>query len=218
MKKVLTVVLLVAAFCSCKKSTDTTIPSSIEPLTPGNYWRYAFVTGTDSASAKKDTFKLTVLSGDSIIQGHSYKILSDSLKKYNFFYRSVGDTDYRRGLFSTIKGGLIPDIEEPYYLENSPLNTTWKLPISIVYSGIPITATNNYKIVSYTDTITVAGTKYTNVSHVVLTVLLADGKTQIGGGNFYYSKGYGAISYVFSVSYFGVGIYQSETLLSSHIQ
>ena len=304
MKKVLTVVLLVAAFCSCKKTdnsqtpyvlpapsnlsvqlinnkaalnwtnnsssytgikierksgtgaftllaslngnalsyTDTTIKSDtvsyriyaynnsgnsaysnevyIAPVTllnTGSTWRYAFATGSDSATAQRDTFTLTVLSYDSIIQGNHYKILGDSLNKYNLFFRSVGDTDLRRGLFSTIKGGLIPDIEEKFYIENKPAGTSWALPIDITIAGVgQVKATNNYSIVSLTDTMSVNNIFYSNVSHVHLNVTAFGGS--VGGGDFYYAQGYGALKYVFSVNYFGVKVYQSETLLSSHLK
>ncbi|MEI6185120.1 MAG: hypothetical protein WCP65_06280 [Bacteroidota bacterium] len=304
MKKVLTVVLLVAAFCSCKKTdntqtpyvlpapsnlsvqlinnkaalnwtnnsssytgikverrygtgaftllvslngnalsyTDTTIKSDtvsyriyaynnsgnsaysnevyIAPVTllnTGSNWRYAFATGSDSATAQKDTFTLTVLSYDSIIQGNHYKILGDSLQKYNLFYRSVGDTDYRRGLFSTIKGGLIPDIEEPFFLENTKVGTSWSLPINFSLTPtFQVNATNNYSILSLTDTLTVNNIFYSNVSHVQI-IVKAFGLS-VGGGDFYYAQGYGALKYVFSVNYSGVKVYQSETLLSSHLK
>lgn len=222
MKKVLTVVLLAAAFCSCKKSTNATVPPNIEPLTQGNYWKYAFATGTDSGTSKKDTFTLKVLSYDSLVpsQGVSYKVLSDSTRKYNFLYRSVGDTDYRRGLFSTITVVAIPDLEEPYYVENSPIGTKWTFPISITVAGVPfpIKATNNYAIVSLTDTMTVNKITYTNVTHIQLNITATGTSSSLGGGDFYYAKGYGALKYTFSVNYSGVKIYQSETLLSSYIK
>jgi len=220
MKKVLTVVLLVAAFCSCKKSTDTITPS-IQPLTAGNSWTYAFATGKDAITPKRDTFTLKVLGYDSTYGGSTYKILSDSARKYNFLYRSLGDTDYRRGLFSTIKTVSIPDLLEPYYIENAGVGSKWVFPISIstTVNGIPISiqAQNNYTIVSLSDTMKVNNTTYNNVSHINLNIT-GNGNTSLGGGDFYYAKGYGALSYVFSVNYLGVGIYQSQTLLSSHIQ
>jgi len=221
MKKVLTVVLLVAAFYSCKKSADTTTQSSIQPLTAGNSWTYAFATGKDSITPKRDTFTLKVLSYDSTYDGYKYKILSDTSRKYNFLYRSVGDTDFRRGLFSTIKTVTIPDLLEPYYIENASVGSKWVFPISIstVVNGIPVSiqAQNNYAIVSLSDSMKVNNTTYYNVSHISLNIT-GNGNATLGGGDFYYAKGYGALSYVFSVKYLGVGIYQSQTLLSSHIQ
>ena len=186
-------------------------------LNTGSNWRYAFATGTDSATAQRDTFTLTVLSYDSIIQGNHYKILGDSLNKYNLFFRSVGDTDFRRGLFSTIKGGLIPDIEEKFYIENKPVGASWVLPIDITIAGVgKVNATNNYSIASLTDTLTINNIFYSNVSHVHLNVTAFGGT--VGGGDFYYAQGFGALKYVFSVNYFGVKVYQSETLLSSHLK
>ena len=226
MKKVLTVVLLAAVFCSCQKSSNSTNPTStdtlatksFEQLNAGTYWKYAFRTGTDSSTAKSDTVKLTVLSADSTVGAHTYKVISDSLKKYNFFYRNVADSEFRRGLFTSVPGHIIPDIEEKYFINNVSVGLSWVLPISIPYSGTNFVVNNSYQVISLNDSLTVAEKTYQHVAHVHLNILL--NTTSIGSGDFYYARGYGSIKYQLSVSFAlaGLNFYQSQVLLDSQIK
>ena len=232
MKKVLTVVLLVAAFCSCKKSsnststptnTDTLATKSFEQLTPGAYWKFAFRTGTDSLHATADTVKLTVLNADSIVNVNginlSYKVISDSTKSYNFLYRSVADSEYRRGLFTKLIGYGIPDIEEKYFIESSSVGTSWSMPIPFTGSLAFLKGvTNNYQLMSLNDSLAVAGKTYQHVAHVHLDILM-NATTVIGVGDFYYARGYGSIKYALNVSFSGfISFYQSQVLLDSQIK
>ena len=226
MKKVLTVVLLAAVFCSCQKSSNSTNPTStdtlatksFEQLAPGAYWKYAFRTGTDSASATLDTVKLTVQKSDSLYGGYTYNLISDSLKKYNFLYRNVGDSEYRRGLFTNVPNHLIPDIEEKYFVDSVSVGTSWSQPIPLTISGIKLNITNNYSLISLNDNVTVAGKIYKHVAHVHLNIIL-NNTTSVGNGDFYYARGFGSIQYSLTVSIPSiVGFYQSQVLLDSQIK
>ncbi|MFP5040603.1 hypothetical protein [Parasediminibacterium sp. JCM 36343] len=231
MKNVLMIALLVSAMSSCKKSTsDATTPTPIDTLATkpfiqlnaGSYWKFAHLSGTDSASASKDTFKLTVQNADTLINTYSYKMLSDSAKKYVFYYRTVADSNFRRGLFTNIGGGVIPDLEEKYLVNSVVVGGIWSQAFSFkVVTPYPATvsAVNNYTIKSLDDTLTVAGKLYSHVAKVHLDMNIISPLTALAGtGDFYYARGIGPIKYTLSVNFLTAQVYENAALLSYYVK
>ena len=216
-KLFLYVILIVSTFflTNCSK-TDTSTPAAAatdySPLTTGSNWTYKFNNGTST-----DTFKLTILNKDTMVNSKTYKVLSSSDGTQNNYMAKVGTDYYRFQSFPTLG---IPNFEELYLKDNLDVNGTWTNTTNFTYPAIPVplTATLNYTIKEKGISHAVNGTTYTNVIHVRVDISV----TVVGsikGGDFYYAKGIGLIESNLAIGGTGIPTYNAtETIISSQIK
>lgn len=189
MKKTFLPVCFVASamlfFTQCKKdtSTTTTAAANFNPLTTASNWTYRYTEGTSAAN----TFKLTVTNRDTLINGKTYKVLSNSDGTTSYMAK-VGSDYYR---FASFPGIGINSFEELYLKDNKAVNDTWTNTATFKYAGADITANLTYTIKGKGESRTVNGSAFNNVTRVRLDIAVFGGV--IGGGDFYYQDGVGLI-------------------------
>ncbi len=219
-------VLLSIAMFSCKKSSDSTpglsndtnyvIPDSNStksyyPIAIGNFWRYKHFSGSSDSVGKLDTFKLTVAK-DSIVAKDTFRILKDSLNKYNFTYWQVKDTFYRKGVLPSIISN-IGDYNEKYFINNIKVDSSWTQQATLNVGGFPAKANMKYTIKYLDSTVTIYGKKYPHTAYVKLDI---SSTGTSGYGDIYYSRGFGLVKYTIAVP--NLSIYEKAELLDSYVK
>ena len=203
MKNLLLIGFVLLAFASCKKDSDSASTNNTNdslstktyvPVTTGSYWKYGRKKDS-SGVVTTDTFTLTVQKNLQTIGSFAYSVLSDTTKPsvYTFYYRSSGDTSYRKGVLPSISSAL-PDFEEKYFV-NAKLNSIWKDTIQI--SGFD--AYRTYQVLDTSSSLTLSGTTYNHVSKVHLDISNPFAGT-LGSGDFYYARGLNTIGYTLKMT------------------
>lgn len=175
--------LLIMAGCGKDNSTPGgTASVNFSPLTANSTWTYLNTPGS--------SFTLTATNRDTVANGKTYRVLSNSTGGNNYLGKS-GSNYYR---FGTIAQLNISAAEELYLKDDQPVNATWLATQSFTVPGIPLplTANLNYSIKEKGISRTVASKAFSNVSHVRLDISIT-GLGSIGGGDFYYAEGVGLI-------------------------
>jgi hypothetical protein len=212
-KTVLPACLLVSTmlfFTQCKKDSSTaTTNENFGPLTTGSSWTYRYTEGT--ASAK--TFKLTATNRDTVANGKTYKVLSNSDGSTSYLAK-IGNDYFRFASFPSIS---VNSFEELYLKDNKAVNETWTGSATFKYAGADITASLTYAIKGKGESRTVNGTAFTNVTHVRLDISIFG--SGVGGGDFYYQQGVGLIEDNISVTPpFGTTYTSKEEILTYEIK
>lgn len=126
------------AVTSCKKNgsnNTTTAQGDYQPMGSGSEWNYS-ITGTTTAS-----FKLTATTTDTLVNGKSYKIFTNSAGANEYYNKTGGDYNRYAKL-----GELNNQVVELLYLkDNVNKGTTWveTKTVNIFVTGIgtvPVTA------------------------------------------------------------------------------
>lgn len=209
MKKLLIALVALSFVTGCKKDDDNNNANvddgakGFVPLTTGTNWTYNTST-TQSGNTTTSTVTLTVLNGDTTINGRAYKRLASSTGGNNYWTRGTGadiNNYYRYGLFPgvTASGGFsFSNFEELYLRTNYNVNDTWTGDnIMAVANGSNYTITPKYKIVAKDQNRTVGSTNFTKVTqvHLDLTTTVFGFTVTVGTGEFYYASGVGMIEF-----------------------
>jgi hypothetical protein len=199
--------IVCSIFVQCKKSSTaaTVTPVTFSPLTTGSSWTYQN-NGTTS-------FTLTATNRDTLINGRSYKVLSNSGGTNN--YLAVSGSDYYRfGDFPAISAS---GIEELYLKDNLAVSGVWTATQNIT-TPIAATITLGYSIKEKGTTRTVAGKLFSNVTKVRLD-LSVPFLGNLGGGDFYYAEGVGMIENniaINAVAPLGIPAFNQTQILTSY--
>lgn len=188
-------------FGKCKKE-DVVIPD-YQPLTVGSHWTYTSSGGS---------FTLTVTSKDTVAQGRTYKVLSNSNGSNQ--YQAKNGTEYYR--FATFQGILPNGVEELYLKADQNVNGTWQLNIPLVVSGVTLNITSKYSVVEKGISKQVQGKTYTDVVHIRQDLTSAFGNN--GGGDHYYAKGIGLISSSLAITFPGQSFTETAELTAYEIK
>ncbi|MCW3106283.1 MAG: hypothetical protein JWQ09_789 [Segetibacter sp.] len=197
-------------FTQCKKdSSAATSATNFTPLTEATNWTYRYTEGTSAAS----TFKLTVTNRDTVANGKTYKVVSNSDGTTSYMAK-IGNDYFRFASFPSIG---VNSFEELYLKDNKAVNETWTGAACFKYSGADITANLTYTIKGKNESRTVNGTVFNNVIHVRLDIVIFG--SGIGGGDFYYQEGVGLIEDSISVTPpFGSTYTSKEEIISYQIK
>lgn len=197
-------------FINCSKKNDTSRGSAsavnYSPLTANSSWTYLNTPGS--------SFTLTATSRDTVANGNTYRVLTNSLGGNNYL-RKDGSNYYR---FASLAELNISALEELYLKADQPVNGTWMASQIFNITGfpIPITANLNYTIKEKGITRTVSGKAFSNVTHVRLDISLA-GLGAIGGGDFYYAEGIGLIENAVKVNAPGQAPIDQTMILTAYV-
>lgn len=215
MKKIIVCAFLPASamllFTNCSKSDSSTAGSSANftPLTVATNWTYKY----SENGGPSNTFKLTVTNRDTVANGKTYKVISNSDGTTTYMAK-VGSEYYRFASFPSIG---INNFEELYLKDDKAVNDNWLATTSIVLNGTTIPVSVTHTIKGKGESRTVNGVAFNNVTHVRLDITAAG--FGIGGGDFYYQDGVGLIEDVISVNAGPGSSYASnETLVSYQIK
>ncbi|TDH25544.1 hypothetical protein EXU57_12620 [Segetibacter sp. 3557_3] len=165
-------------FTNCKKD-ETTGSNDFQPLTTGSTWTYQNTPGGTSV--------LTMTGRDTVAQGKTYRVLSNSNGVNNYF-RKDGNDYYRFGVLQALGNATI---EELYLKGDQKVGDTWTTTQNLPYLGQLVPATLTYTIQAKGIEQTVSGKNYKNVVHVKFSAGALAFK--IGQGDFYYAGGIGLI-------------------------
>ena len=206
MKKLLAIVLLAASISGCKKSSNNTVVpnTSLCPVTAGSTWTY--VRNSSDGKVVDSVYTFTATDSTTTMYNKNFNVFNSSVGG-DVYYAITDSGYYRTG--SLLAGLGIPELDtlDELYLKNNPTtDSTWSTNISITNQGALYKVTLAYTIPSITDTLTVLGKLYSNLIdvHLALTTPVSYGgvtvPVQLGGGDFYYGKGIGLVSFNLTIS------------------
>ena len=160
----LTIVLLSVGISCKKKKNDTAAPApDFQPLTAGSEWNYTITTGATSTS-----YKLTATSRDTLVNGRSYRVMTNSAGPNEYLNRT--GSDYYR--FANLAELNNQAVELLYLKDNLNRGQSWveTKNINIVLpppvGTVPLTAKFTFTVAEKGIDHTVNGTLYRNVIRI----------------------------------------------------
>lgn len=141
-----TILFIVLSAGNCKKPStpDPGPASTYQPTTAGSEWNYT-TTGSTASGPVNTTFKLTATSKDSVSNGKTFRVFTNSAGA-NEYYVKVGN-DYSR--ISSL-ASLTNQVELLYLKDNLSAGGSWSEIKSVMITGAPFAVDVNitYSIVS----------------------------------------------------------------------
>lgn len=172
--------VLIAGGCKKKKGTVVDL-GDYQPLTTGSEWNYS-VTGTTGSGPVNSVFKLTVTNKDTVSNGKTYKVFSNTAGQ-NEYYNKSG-SDYNRISFFA---ALPQPVDVLYFKDNLALGGSWSEIENIVVSGITVPVNMNFVVEKNKFDTTMDGTTYKDVIKVRLTPTVT-GITITSDITYYYAR------------------------------
>lgn len=153
---------LVLLLAACKKDNSSgggTTAVSYQPATAGSTWNYET---TNNLNSTKSTYTLTATSGDSSINGKTYKIFSNTAGTNDYYYSS--GTDYYQ--FGGI-AGITGNTELLYLKSSQAAGAGWSETKDVSIPGIGNANVKlSYTFVEKIASMAVEGVTFTDVLHV----------------------------------------------------
>ena len=201
--RILSVALVasVLLFTQCKKDdgvdTPPTVPKDYSALTAGSTFTFRNIV-TSGSTTDTTNYTLTVGGADTLVNGKTYKRLTNSTGVNDQFMVKVYSNYFQLAKFAALNTGIF---ENNYLNDSLPVNAEWTQTINFSYvingSNTNLSATLKYKITEKAATRTVNGKAYTDVIHVNFTNIAITGAPVplniTAAGDSYYSLGYGII-------------------------
>lgn len=196
-----TAIFIALTVTNCKKKNNNTPPvvdqGDFQPLTTGSEWNYTVTGGTTPGS-----FKLTATSKDSMANGRTYKVMTNSAGP-NEYYNKTGSDYYR---FAKLAEFNNQTVDLLYLKDNLAKGQTWieTENINVVLpppvGTVPVTAKLTFTVAEKGIDYTVAGTTYKEVIKITavpeFTALVLGTPTLISSTSdlqYYYAKKTGLI-------------------------
>jgi hypothetical protein len=192
-------------FTNCSKDDDPTPASeNFSPLTANSTWTYKNNPGS--------TFTLTATNRDTVAQGLSFRVLTNSGGANNYLAKS-GNSYYRFGAIAELN---LNGVKVLYLKGNEAVNATWDTTITVAIPGFgTVPATLKYTIREKAATRVVGTKTFTNVTRVRLDLSVPFPIT-LGGGDFYYAEGIGLIESDVNVTVPGQAPYVQSQILTDY--
>jgi hypothetical protein len=153
-------VILSAGNCKKPSTPDPGTPASTyQPTTTGSEWNYT-TTGTTASGSANATFRLTATSKDSIANGKTFRVFTNSLTGSNEYYNKTGNEYSRISVFP----GLDQRVELLYLKDNLTAGASWSETKTV--TGIPVPVMVTYTIVGTKYDTSFAGTTFKDVIRV----------------------------------------------------
>jgi hypothetical protein len=135
-------VILSAGNCKKPSTPDPGTPqSSYQPTTTGSEWNYT-TTGTTASGPVNTTFKLTATSKDSVSNGKTFRVFTNSAGA-NEYYVKVGN-DYSR--ISSL-ASVTNQVEVLYLKDNLSAGASWSEVKNVTINSTPATVNVTYTVV-----------------------------------------------------------------------
>lgn len=207
---------------SCSKSGDTIVTAdAYMSLTANSTWNYRT---TDNVASTTNNYTTTSTNRDSVINGNSYHVFTNSSTGGSEYYRIAGNGYYTYRVLTL--GTISQALEALYLKDNVAVGSTWNQTVNLTVPGIPlpVPVTTTYTIAATGGTRTVNGTAYSNVIQVTtaITSSLIPAANLTTNIQSYYAPRVGLIenTNVVNLNYMGV-VQNSDTktiLLSADIK
>jgi len=160
--------LAVSLVVSCKKSDPTPTPAEkFMSFSAGSTWNYR---QTDNSTATAQTYTLTATGNDTVANGRTYKIFSNSGGP-NQYYNITGNDYYTFWKLPDALGGS--SVEVLYLKDNYKVGESWTQSAPVNVSGFTLTLTLTSKIAQKGISKTVNVVTYNNVTDVETTLAVA---------------------------------------------
>ena len=181
-------------------SNEVIVSNSYSPITSGSTWTY--LRNSSDSVYKDSVYKFTSTDSTLAIGDTSFSVIN-STSGGNIYYATKDTGYFRRGsLLSSLGIDELSTFSEFYLPKTLTINATWSNQLSVTYQSTPLPITMKYTLKSVGDSLTVLGNKYTNVVHVgaTFTTVYFGFTLSLGGGDFYYARGVGLISFNLSTT------------------
>lgn len=129
--------------------------------TANSTWLYENINNIATPGPITTTYTLTSTNRDTVINGRSYHVYTNSNGNISEYYNISGSEYYQyRDLPSILGGGKV---EALYLKDNLAVGGTWSQNFSILFSGVTVPITLTYSILEKGGAKTVNGINYTDV-------------------------------------------------------
>ena len=152
------IIVLILSY-SCKKNSSAppaTPPQNFQPITAGSTWTYASV-----SNGVNSNYTLTATGNDSLINGNTYKIFTNSGGP-NEYYNKSGN-DYNRYSYFV---ALNQSLELLYLKENYGVGQKWTQTKNATINGVNGTAELECVVEEKNINYPLNGKTYTGVTHI----------------------------------------------------
>lgn len=160
--------LLTITFFSCKNDEVPAPPAPVQymSLTAGSTWNYELTNNLPAPTTS--SFTLTATDRDSVINGKSYRILTNSAGSLNEYSNITGNDYYNFMNLPEALGGA--GVEFLYLKDNVAVGLSWTQTFPATVSGISFSAKLTNTITEKGITKTVKSITYNDVIHVTTTI------------------------------------------------
>lgn len=139
-----TILFIVLSAGNCKKPSTPdpgTPASTYQPTTAGSEWNYT-TTGTTASGPVNTTYKLTATSKDSVSNGKTFRVFSNS-SGANEYYVKVGN-DYSR--ISSL-ASVTSQVELLYLKDNLNAGASWSETKNVTINGNAVNVNVTYSVI-----------------------------------------------------------------------
>lgn len=184
---------LSVAVAACKKSNDggQTTNSSTEnfqPNTAGSTWSYSAVSSSSGTAA----YTLTATSKDTVVNGISYKVFTNSAGP-NEYYNKTG-VNYNRFSYFEALGQYV---ELLYMKDNLKVGDSWRQTKSATINGVTGTAELECVVTEKGISYAVGGNTFNGVTHIKINPTFYGGGLKLTNNkaniDYYFANGIGFI-------------------------
>jgi hypothetical protein len=200
------ILCMVILSCQEKNGPEPIVPAAenFMNMNPGSSRTYDAINNTPPAST--NTFILTSTSRDSIVDGKTYHVFTNSGTGASEYYRVSGSDYYTYQSLPAALGGT--KVENLYLKTGAAIGETWSQTYNITYSGVPLAVTITHKTEEKAISRTVNAVPYANSIHISTTISVAGipPANLITDIDYYYAPGYGLIENTSKIdlNYFGI--------------
>ncbi len=185
-----TILFIVLSAGNCKKPSTPdpgTPASTYQPTTTGSEWNYT-TTGTTASGPVNTTFKLTATSKDSVSNGKTFRVFSNS-SGANEYYVKVGN-DYSR---ISVFPGLEQQIELLYLKDNLSAGGSWSETKNVVVQGTTVPVNVTYTIIGSKFDTSFSGSDFKEVIRIKVTPAITGLTFQENNVTYLFAKNVGMI-------------------------
>jgi hypothetical protein len=208
-------VILSAGNCNKPSTPDPGTPASTyQPTTTGSEWNYT-TTGTTASGPVNTTFKLTATSKDSLSNGKTFRVFTNS-SGANEYYVKVGN-DYSR--ISSL-ASLTNQVELLYLKENLIEGATWSEVKNVLITGAPVAIDVNmvYSVVKGKFDTSFGGSDFKDCIRIKVTPTVAFPTIDSNNITYLFAKNVGMIGNKVRLKVASLGVnVNTETKLGAYI-
>ena len=166
---ILLLVVLIG-FISCKKEASTSVSATgaYMSFTPNSTWNYDL---TDITTAANINYTVTSTNKDTVANGKTYHIFTNSQGGVNEYYNVTGSEYYTfKSLPSQLGGSAIQNL---YLKDNVDVNNSWTQSYTITVSNLPLTVNLINTVTEKGISKTINTTTYKDVIHITTSISLS---------------------------------------------
>ena len=184
---------LVTISCGKSDSPAPTAPTATSYMNVkvGSSWNFEQINNKPPVSTSNYT--LTSINKDSIVNGNSYHVYTNSSTSTSEYFRIAGDDYYTYQSLPAALGST--KVENLYLKSSATVGTSWSQVYNITYSSVPLAVTVTHTIQEKGISKTVNGIVYNNVIHIKTGIAVGGipPASLVTDIHYYYAPNYGLI-------------------------